>query len=91
MNNVQFFNNNLSDLIQRVKNIGIIADKLHQKGIIHKEQYSEITHDSLTSEKSMRKICDIIRKHSDTVKAEFISILQKEERFLLDHWCDSPP
>lgn len=80
----QLFNKHWPDLIQRVKNVKIIADKLLVQEIIHEEQYSEITHDRLTSAESMRKICEIIRKHSDTVKAKFISILQEVERHLLE-------
>ncbi|ROL51986.1 Apoptosis-associated speck-like protein containing a CARD [Anabarilius grahami] len=80
----QLFNKHWPDLIQRVKNVKIIADKLLAQEIIHEEQYSEITHDRLTSAESMRKICDIIRKHSDTVKAKFISILQEVDRYLLE-------
>ncbi|XDV42471.1 hypothetical protein PO909_011127 [Leuciscus waleckii] len=54
-----------------VKNGQIIADKLCQQKLIHEEQHLEITQ----SYTSMRKICDIIRKHRDAVKAEFISVL----------------
>ncbi|XP_048051033.1 NACHT, LRR and PYD domains-containing protein 1 homolog [Megalobrama amblycephala] len=85
-----FFDNHWPDLIQGVKNVGIIADRLCQQKIIHEEQYSEITQ-SLTSQESMRKICDIIRKHSDAVKAKFISVLQKDELYLLEHLYDSTP
>ncbi|XDV17186.1 hypothetical protein PO909_016569 [Leuciscus waleckii] len=56
------------------------ADKLCQQELIHEEQYSEITQ-SLTSQESMRKICDIIRKHRDAVKAKFISVLQTEKLY----------
>ncbi|XP_067259160.1 guanylate-binding protein 4-like [Chanodichthys erythropterus] len=83
-NKAQLFNKHWPDLIQRVKNVKIIADKLLVQQIIHEEQYSEITHDHLTSADSMRKICDIIRKRSDTVKAKFISILQEVDRYLLE-------
>ncbi|XP_048051527.1 NACHT, LRR and PYD domains-containing protein 1 homolog [Megalobrama amblycephala] len=86
----EFFDNHWPDLIQGVKNVGIIVDKLRQQKIIHEEQYSEITQ-SLTSQESMRKICDIIRKHSDAVKAKFISVLQKDELYLLEHLYDSTP
>ncbi|XP_048051521.1 NACHT, LRR and PYD domains-containing protein 1 homolog [Megalobrama amblycephala] len=68
----QLFNNHWPDLIQRVKNVKIIADKLLVQQIIHEVQYSEIMHDHLTSADSLRKICDIICKRSDTVKAKFI-------------------
>ncbi|XDV17042.1 hypothetical protein PO909_016493 [Leuciscus waleckii] len=71
-----------------LKLLGIIADKLCQQKLIHEEQYSEITHDSLNQE-SMRKICDIIRMYSDTVKPKLISILQKEELYIVEHLYDS--
>ncbi len=74
----RYFDNHWSDLIQRVKNVKIIADKLLQQKLIHKEQYSEIK-ESLTSQEGMRKICDIISNHNDAVKAKLISILQKEK------------
>ncbi|XDV17057.1 hypothetical protein PO909_016505 [Leuciscus waleckii] len=74
------FDKHWSELIQGVTNVQIIADKLRQQELIHEEQYSEITQ-SLTSQESMRKICEIIRKHSDTVKAEFIAVLQKEKLY----------
>ncbi|XP_048051129.1 apoptosis-associated speck-like protein containing a CARD [Megalobrama amblycephala] len=83
-----FFDDNWSKLIQRVKNVKTIADRLRQQKIIQPEQYSEITQDSLTSEKSMRKICEIIDNHNNAVKAKFISILQEEERCLLENWSD---
>ncbi|XP_048051649.1 uncharacterized protein LOC125271592 isoform X3 [Megalobrama amblycephala] len=76
----RYFDNHWSNLIQKVENVKIIADKLCQQQLIHKEQYSEITQ-SLTSQESMRKICDIIRKHRDDVKAKFISVLQEEKLY----------
>ncbi|CAM4515626.1 unnamed protein product [Leuciscus chuanchicus] len=76
----RYFDNHWPDLIQGVTNFQIIADKLRQQELIHEEQYSEITQ-SLTSQESMRKICDIIRKYSDAVKAEFISVLQEEKLY----------
>ncbi|ROL54864.1 Stonustoxin subunit beta [Anabarilius grahami] len=76
----RYFDNHWPDLIQGVENVQIIADKLCQQQLIHEEQYSEITQ-SLTSQESMRKICDIIRKHRDDVKAKFISILQEEKLY----------
>ncbi|XP_051760329.1 NACHT, LRR and PYD domains-containing protein 1 homolog isoform X2 [Ctenopharyngodon idella] len=76
----RYFDNHWPDLIQGVTNVGFIADKLCQQQLIHEEQYSEITQ-SLTSQESMRKICDIIRKHRDDVKAKFISVLQEEKLY----------
>ncbi len=76
----RYFDNHWSDLIQRVKNVKIIADKLLQQKLIHKEQYSEITQ-SLTSQDGMRKICDIISNHNDAVKSKLISVLQEEKLF----------
>ncbi|XP_056092749.1 NACHT, LRR and PYD domains-containing protein 3-like isoform X2 [Rhinichthys klamathensis goyatoka] len=76
----RYFDNHWSDLIQGVTNVQIIADKLCQWELIHRETYSEITQ-SLTSQESMRKICDIISKHSDAVKAKFISVLQEEKLY----------
>uniref|UniRef100_A0A673J7G1 CARD domain-containing protein n=1 Tax=Sinocyclocheilus rhinocerous TaxID=307959 RepID=A0A673J7G1_9TELE len=74
----RYFDNHWPDLIQKVTDFRIIADKLRQQEIIHEEQYSEIRQ-SLTSQDGMRTICDIIRKHSDAVKAKLISILQEEK------------
>lgn len=82
---VQFFDRNWCDLIKSIENVNNIADKLLQKQIIHEELYSEITHPNSTSEASMRKICSIVRKGSDTVKEMFISILLKEDPDLLNH------
>ncbi|XP_016316114.1 NACHT, LRR and PYD domains-containing protein 1-like [Sinocyclocheilus anshuiensis] len=76
----RYFNDHWPDLIQRVTNVQIIADKLLQQQLIHEEQYSEITQ-SLTSQDGMRKICEIIRKHDDTMKAKFISILREEKLY----------
>ncbi|ROL54862.1 NLR family CARD domain-containing protein 3 [Anabarilius grahami] len=76
----RYFDNHWSNLIQKVENVKIIADKLRQQQLIHEEQYSEITQ-SLTGQESMRKICDIIRKHRDDVKAKFISVLQEEKLY----------
>ncbi|KAL0153479.1 hypothetical protein M9458_051224 [Cirrhinus mrigala] len=78
----RYFDNHWPDLIQKVRNFKIIADKLLQQNIIHAEQYSQITHNSLPSQQSMREICDIIRTRSDSVKALFISILQEVEPYL---------
>ncbi|XP_050957394.1 NACHT, LRR and PYD domains-containing protein 1 homolog [Labeo rohita] len=78
----RYFDNNWSDLIQKVTNVKIIADRLLLHNIIHEEQYSQITHASLTTADSMRKICDIIRRRSDSVKALFISILQEVDKNL---------
>ncbi|XP_016308266.1 NACHT, LRR and PYD domains-containing protein 1-like isoform X1 [Sinocyclocheilus anshuiensis] len=74
----RYFDNHWPDLIQKVTDFRIIADKLRQQEIIHEEQYSEIRQ-SLTSQDGMRTICDIIRKHDDAVKAKLISILQEEK------------
>ncbi len=76
---VRYFDNHWSELNQRVKNVKIIADKLLQQQLIHQEQYSEITHDHLTSQDGMRKICNIIRNNSIADKAKLISILQEEK------------
>uniref|UniRef100_A0A8C1TM94 NACHT, LRR and PYD domains-containing protein 12-like n=1 Tax=Cyprinus carpio TaxID=7962 RepID=A0A8C1TM94_CYPCA len=76
-----FFDKNFADLIQRVINVKIVADQLLQQDIIHEEQYSQITHDNLTSVESMRKICEIIRKKSVTVKAQLITILRDEKLY----------
>ncbi|XP_039546887.1 NACHT, LRR and PYD domains-containing protein 3-like isoform X2 [Pimephales promelas] len=76
----RYFDNHWSDIIQGVTNVQIIADKLCQQELIHEEQYSEITQ-SVTSQEKMRKICDIIRKHGDDVKAKFISVLQEENLY----------
>uniref|UniRef100_A0A8C2CWC1 NACHT domain-containing protein n=1 Tax=Cyprinus carpio TaxID=7962 RepID=A0A8C2CWC1_CYPCA len=82
---VQFFDRNWHAFIKSVKNVNNIADNLLQKQIIHEELYSEITHPTSTSEASMRKICSIVRKGSDTVKEMFISILLEEDPDLLNH------
>ncbi|XP_048051572.1 NACHT, LRR and PYD domains-containing protein 3-like [Megalobrama amblycephala] len=87
---VQFYDKYWSKLIQRVTNIKIIADELHQQEIINMEQYYKITHVNSTSQDSMRELCNIISTGKiDYVKAEFISVLQKVERCLLEHWFDS--
>ncbi|XP_067296743.1 guanylate-binding protein 4-like [Pseudorasbora parva] len=80
----RLFDKRWSDLVQRVKNVRSIADKLLQQKTIHEEQYSQITRGHLTSADSMREICGIMRSQSDAVKAKFISILQEEEPYLLE-------
>ncbi|XP_059358628.1 NACHT, LRR and PYD domains-containing protein 1 homolog [Carassius carassius] len=82
---VNFFDRNWHTFIKSVKNVNNIADNLLQKQIIHEELYSEITHPTSTSEASMRKICSIVRKGSDTVKEMFICILLEEDPNLLNH------
>uniref|UniRef100_A0A9J8CA18 Uncharacterized protein n=1 Tax=Cyprinus carpio carpio TaxID=630221 RepID=A0A9J8CA18_CYPCA len=82
---VQFFDRNWCALIKSVENVNNIADNLLQKQIIHEELYSEITHPTSTSEATMRKICSIVRKGSNTVKEMFISILLEEDPNLLNH------
>uniref|UniRef100_A0A8C1Q8H3 CARD domain-containing protein n=1 Tax=Cyprinus carpio TaxID=7962 RepID=A0A8C1Q8H3_CYPCA len=82
---VQFFDRNWCALIKSVENVNNIPDNLLQKQIIHAELYSEITNPTSTSEASMRKICSIVRKGSDTVKEMFISILLEEDPDLLNH------
>ncbi|XP_077054757.1 apoptosis-associated speck-like protein containing a CARD [Siphateles boraxobius] len=76
----RYFDKHWSEIIQGVTNAQIIADKLCQQKLLHEEQYSEITQ-SLTSQESMREICNIIRKHRDPVKAKFISVLQEEKLY----------
>ncbi|XP_026076481.1 uncharacterized protein LOC113054908 isoform X2 [Carassius auratus] len=77
---VRYFDDHWPDLIQRVKNVQMVADKLLQQKIINEEQYSEITK-SVTHQDSMRNICSLVRNNTDAVKAELISILQKEKLF----------
>ncbi len=76
----RYFDYHWPNFIQKVTNFMVIADKLRLQQVIHEEQYSEIKV-SLTSQDGMRKICDIVRKHSDAVKAKLISILQEEKLF----------
>uniref|UniRef100_A0A8C1D5D3 Uncharacterized protein n=1 Tax=Cyprinus carpio carpio TaxID=630221 RepID=A0A8C1D5D3_CYPCA len=80
---VQFFDRNWSKLIERIKNVDALADKLCQMKIIHEELYTEIILPTSTSEASMRRICSIVRKGGDTVKKKFISILLAQEPNLL--------
>ncbi|XP_065118185.1 NACHT, LRR and PYD domains-containing protein 1 homolog [Paramisgurnus dabryanus] len=75
----QFVLNHWSNLVQRVKNVKSIADKLLEQNIIKDELYSQITHMNLTSQDSMRKICSVVDSGSRLVKDKFISILQEEE------------
>ncbi|XP_048020088.1 NACHT, LRR and PYD domains-containing protein 1 homolog isoform X3 [Megalobrama amblycephala] len=77
-----FFDKHRSALIQRVKNVKSIADKLREQRIIHEELYSEITHCNLSSQDSMRKICYTVNSSGVTAKAQFILILQEEEPYL---------
>ncbi|XP_043084880.1 NACHT, LRR and PYD domains-containing protein 3-like isoform X2 [Puntigrus tetrazona] len=77
----RYFDNHWQDLIQRVTNVNIIADKLHQQKVIDKEQYSQIIR-SLTSQDGMRSICEIIYNQSDPVKAYLISIIQEKNPYL---------
>ncbi len=74
----RYFDDHWPNFIQKVTNFMVIADKLRLQQVIHEEQYSEIKVSS-TNQDGMRKICDIVRKHSDAVKAKLISILQEEK------------
>ncbi len=76
----RYFDDHWPDLVQKVTNFMVIADKLRLQQLIHEEQYSEIKVSS-TNQDGMRNICDIVRKHSDAVKAKLISILQEEKLF----------
>ncbi|XP_051769510.1 NACHT, LRR and PYD domains-containing protein 1 homolog [Ctenopharyngodon idella] len=78
----KFFDKHRSALIQRVKNVKSIADKLREQRIIHEELYSEITHCNLSSQDSMRKICYTVHSSGVIAKAQFIMILQEEEPYL---------
>lgn len=75
----QFVLNHWSNLVQGVKCVKSIADKLREQKIIKDELYSQITHMNLTSQDSMRKICSVVDSGSRLVKDKFISILQEEE------------
>ncbi|XDV36566.1 hypothetical protein PO909_006317 [Leuciscus waleckii] len=85
----QFFEKNWCLLVKKVINIGNIQDELRHQKIISEEKYLEIK--DLTRVKSMREICAILRNYGDAAKATFISILQKEEPYLLENWSDSTP
>ncbi len=76
----RYFDNHWPDLIQRVTDFRIIADRLRQQQHIHEEHYSEIIQ-SVTRQDGMRRICEIIRRHNDAVKAKLISILMEERLF----------
>ncbi len=76
----RYFDDHWPNFIQKVTNFMVIADKLRLQQVIHEEQYSEIKVSS-TKQDGMRRICDIVRKHSDAVKAKLISILQEEKLF----------
>ncbi|KAL1281594.1 hypothetical protein QQF64_000397 [Cirrhinus molitorella] len=76
----RYFDKHWPKFIQKVTEFKIIADNLCQQQLIHEEQYSVITQSS-TPEEGMRKICGIIRKCSDYVKSELISILQEEHLY----------
>uniref|UniRef100_A0A8C2H4I6 NACHT domain-containing protein n=1 Tax=Cyprinus carpio TaxID=7962 RepID=A0A8C2H4I6_CYPCA len=80
----QFFEKHRSALIQRVKNVKSIADKLREQRIIHEELYSEITYTNLTCQDSMRKICSTVHSSGVIAKGKFIVILQEEEPHLFE-------
>ncbi|CAM4588296.1 unnamed protein product [Leuciscus chuanchicus] len=80
----QFFDKHRSALIQRVQNVKSIADKLREQRIIHEELYSEITHTNLTSQDSVRKICDTVHSSGVIAKVKFVVILQKQEPYLFE-------
>ncbi|MGL4613744.1 MAG: hypothetical protein ACRCVV_07570, partial [Shewanella sp.] len=89
----QFVLNHWSNLVQGVKCVKSIADKLREQNIIKDELYSQITHMNLTSQDSMRKICSVVDSGSRLVKDKFISILQEEEPNLYEElmYPDSTP
>ncbi|KAL0147176.1 hypothetical protein M9458_057520, partial [Cirrhinus mrigala] len=76
----RYFDDHWPDLIQKVTDFKIIADKLRQQQLIHEEIYSEIIQSS-TRQEGMRKLCDLIRKRDDTMKAKIISILLEEKLY----------
>uniref|UniRef100_A0A8C1ZX21 NACHT domain-containing protein n=1 Tax=Cyprinus carpio TaxID=7962 RepID=A0A8C1ZX21_CYPCA len=80
----QFFEKHRSALIQRVKNVKSIADKLREQRIIHEELYSEITYTNLTCQDSMRKICSTLHSSGVIAKGKFIVILLEEEPHLFE-------
>lgn len=85
----QFFEKHRSTLIQRVKNVKSIADKLYDQRIIHEELYSEITYTNLTCQDSMRKICSTVHSNGVIAKGKFIVILLEEEPHLFEELVHS--
>uniref|UniRef100_A0A8C2GGG6 Uncharacterized protein n=1 Tax=Cyprinus carpio TaxID=7962 RepID=A0A8C2GGG6_CYPCA len=71
---VQFFNRNWSKLIERIKNVNALADKLCQMKIIHEELYTEIILPTSTSEASMRRILIMIKAIHPKLKQSLKSL-----------------
>ncbi|XP_051554294.1 NACHT, LRR and PYD domains-containing protein 1 homolog [Myxocyprinus asiaticus] len=88
-----FVKKHWSSLIDRVKNVKSIADKLHEQEIIDKELYLEITQTNLTSRDSMREICSKVDSSGMVAQAKFISVLREMEPYLLEELVcsDSSP
>ncbi|XP_065138222.1 NACHT, LRR and PYD domains-containing protein 1 homolog isoform X2 [Paramisgurnus dabryanus] len=86
-----FISNHMPDLVKRVKNFKIIADKLLQEKIIQDEKYSEIINKS-TSQDSMREICSVVNSAGTAAKEKLILILQEVEPCLYEELLhpDSP-
>ncbi|KAK9981856.1 hypothetical protein ABG768_001380, partial [Culter alburnus] len=62
----------------------------HWPDLIHGFKTVGIIADKLC-QKSYMTVCETIHMHSDAVKSELISILQREELYLLEHLYDSTP
>ncbi|XP_051552858.1 NACHT, LRR and PYD domains-containing protein 1 homolog isoform X2 [Myxocyprinus asiaticus] len=84
-----FFDKHWSALIERVKNVKSIADKLFEQRLIHNELYFELILTNITSQDSMRKICCAVHSSGKTAKAKLISILQEKEPYLLQELVHS--
>lgn len=87
----EFFDKHWRTLVERVKNVRPVADKLLEQRIINEEKYADITHPNSLCQDSIREICSIVRASSNSVKAKLISILHEVEPCLLEHLSGSTP
>ncbi|KAM9502829.1 receptor-interacting serine/threonine-protein kinase 3-like isoform 2-T2 [Salvelinus alpinus] len=79
----QFVDDNMEKLVQRITMVMPIADGLHQRKMIHDEDYSEITA-AQTSMSKMRKLYVALKPGGAVAKSAFYQILLEQQTLLVE-------